>query len=182
MKRALTILLLILFTYNFLGAGFVYNFWLYSVKESVKERIEGDYSEKKKLIKVPVEWSEDSPPEFQWHEEQEFEYRGQMYDVIRQEQHGNEMWYYCHWDKAETELLNNLSQYVSNYLQQHPKDHQKTTSLSTYLDQTFLLVHGTALLTPWQHEISDTACKASIKNIVLDLDDPPPQPTMSCMV
>lgn len=181
MKRALTILLLTVFSFNFLGASFVYNIWLYSIRESVKEQIEGEYEEEKTLIKVPLKWSENPPPEFKWHEDHEFEYRGQMYDIIRKEQRGNQMWYYCHWDKAETELLKNLSEYVSNYLQQHPKDNQKTTSLTTYLDKIFLVASRGHFLEAQRNAKLFAPYNLISDSIFWDVDEPPPRPTMSSL-
>lgn len=182
MKRALTILLLITFVYNFLGTGFVYNVWLYSIKENVKEQIERGIDGERTIVKVPKSWSENPPENFKWHEDQEFEYRGQMYDIIRQETRGNEIWYYCYWDEAETKLLNNLSKYVSNYLHQHPQKNQKTSFLSTYLDKVFLLFHLGGLLTPSEVEGPFSIQDLSTSNLILDVDDPPPQTAMSSLL
>lgn len=182
MKRALTILLLITFVYNFLGAGFVYNVWLYTVKENVKERIKLSVEEERTLIKVPKSWSKNPPESFKWHEENEFEYRGQMYDIIDKETRGNEIWYYCYWDKAETKLLNNLSKYVSSYLQQHPQESQKTSFLSSYLDKVFISTHFTGLLAPSPKENSFAKQGPSYFSIILDVDAPPPQMAMSSLV
>lgn len=182
MKRALIILLLFTFAYNFLGAGFVYNVWLYSVKEDVKEQIERGTEGEQTLIKVPKSWSENPPDNFKWHEDHEFEYRGQMYDVIRQQTRGNEIWYYCYWDKAETKLLKNLSKYVSSYLHQHPQKDQKTSFISSYLDKVFVWSPFPALLIPFPEGVPFVKSTASYFSVILDLDHPPPQTAMSSPV
>lgn len=178
MKRFTTILLLILFIYNFLGAGFVYNGWLYSIKKEVKERLKSKQHEEVALLKIPISWNHKPPSDFQWHGTDEFQYRGQMYDIIRSEEHGDTIWYYCHRDIAETKLLNNLSRYVSNYLHQHPDKQQKNTFFKTHLDKTFLISYiGPLLLS--RSEVSTGGTKnIYAHSIFLDVDSPPPQPTM----
>lgn len=179
MKRALAILLLITFAFNFIGVGFVYNAWLISIKQNVKQKIKKEYKGKKTVVKIPKSWSDAPPADFKWHEEREFEYRGQMYDVIKKETHGDEIWYYCHWDKAETKLLNNLSQYVTDYLQQHPSDKQKESTLQAYLDKLFLASGGTAFLAPLYEAITFFCQQFLIQTVFGDVDAPPPKKAMS---
>lgn len=175
MKRALAILLLITFAFNFIGAGFVYNVWLISIKQNVKQKMKKEHNEKETLIKVPKSWSDAPPADFKWHEEREFEYRGQMYDVIKKEIHGDEIWYYCHWDKAETKLLNNLSKYVTDYLQQHPSDKQKESTLQAYLDKLFLGSGETAFLTSLYEEITFISQQLLVQTVFWDVNAPPPK-------
>ncbi|MDZ7680496.1 MAG: hypothetical protein U5J63_02010 [Fodinibius sp.] len=172
MKRVLSILLVLVVSFNFLGAGFVYNIWLYSIKSSVKEQLKGQYEEEPTIIKL----SKDAEyPSLKWHESEEFEYRGQMYDVIKKEDHGNTTWYYCYWDKAETKLLNHLAEYVSGYLQQHPREQKNRTLLSTYLDKLFLLSNfELALPGAAAVAIADIG-NLDISSIFLDVDLPPPR-------
>lgn len=178
MKRVTTILLLILFIYNFLGAGFVYNGWLYSIKKEVKERLKNQQTEDATLLKIPKGWKRNPPSDFQWHGTDEFQYRGQMFDIIRSEEHGDTTWYYCHRDEAETKLLNNLSRYVSNYLQQHPDEEQKNTFFKTHLDKTFLVSSAVTFLLSRSETITGRFKNISVNSIFLDVDSPPPQSTM----
>lgn len=175
MKRVVSIILLFVFTYSFLGAGFVYNVWLLSIKQQVKNNLETEFEEEATLIKVPARWEQHPPKHFQWHEEHEFRYRGQMYDVIRKEHHGNQIWYYCYWDKAETKLLNNLSHYVNNYLQQKPDQQKTKTLISSFLDKTFISGgDGGHLLIPRQIKtfpIRDETAQSTF----IEVEHPPPR-------
>lgn len=179
MKRALTILLLLTFTFNFIGAGFVYNVWLFSIKKNVEYKLEGKYQEEAVIIKIPKKWEQEPPADLKWHDDHEFQYRGQMYDVIRKEVHKDKIWYYSHWDKAETELLNNLSQYISDYLHNNPDEEQKSTFLKTYLDHSFLMSAIASAVVPILYSVNNVAEGMSALNIFLDIDSPPPQITMS---
>ncbi|MDZ7773074.1 MAG: hypothetical protein U5K31_10110 [Balneolaceae bacterium] len=139
MKRAVTILLLLVLTYQFFGAGFVYNVWLYSVKQQVKENLEREHPDERSLLKLPAAWEEDPPDDLQWHHEKEFRYRGQMYDVIRTERHGDQIWYYVHHDRAETRLLGGLARYVNDFLNQRPDKQRQNVLLESILKQQFLV-------------------------------------------
>lgn len=180
MKRLTAILLLIVFTYSFLGAGFVYNIWLYSIKKEVKQKLEKELVEESAIIKVPAKWEENPPDQFQWYEEHEFRYRGQMYDIIRKERHGDQIWYYCHWDKAETELLNNLSEYVASHLQQNPDKQQKKAFLKTFLDKSFLAGSIEWDINHLSKKFAYLPYQKSYTNIHPEIDPPPPRPIMSC--
>ncbi|MDZ7693923.1 MAG: hypothetical protein U5K69_22850 [Balneolaceae bacterium] len=178
MKRLTSILLLIVFTYSFLGAGFVYNIWLYSIKKEVKQKLKKELPEESAIIKVPASWEESPPKQFEWHEEHEFRYRGQMYDVIKKERYGNQIWYYCHWDKAETKLLSNLAHYVDNYLQQKPHQQKTKTLLSNFLDKTFLAAGHTAFsLNPMPFNFVPLQDETAQSPFV-EVKSPPPRYTM----
>lgn len=178
MKTIISIVLIFVLSYNFIGAGFVYNIWLYSIKNEVKVTLQAKYDKEFKVIKVPKTWANDPPPEFKWHEDHEFRYRGQMYDVIRKEVKGNQIWYYCYWDKAETKLLNNLSKYVSSFLQQQPDHKEKAEHLVVILKKTFLLFEKYYL-----PNIKLPSLSLIPENIMLvrrfqDVETPPPRDAM----
>lgn len=179
MKRALAIILLLTFTFNFLGVGFVYNAWLFSIKQDVEHKLTSKYEEETILIKIPKKWEQDPPADFEWYDEHEFRYQGQMYDVVRKEIHKDKIWYFCHWDRAETEVLNNLSRYVSNYLQNDSDEQQKRTFLKTYLDHSFLVSAIESAAVPISEVENSVAENMKIQNVFLDIDSPPPQITMS---
>jgi hypothetical protein len=45
-----------------------------------------------------------------WEHAREFEYQGQMYDVVEQYEEGDSIRYICYWDKLETKLNQQLNQ------------------------------------------------------------------------
>lgn len=180
LKKYTGILLLMVFSYSFIGAGFVYNLWLYNIKKEVKEGLKATFGEEEAVvIKVPASWEEDPPENFEWHEEHEFRYRGQMYDIIRKEYHGDQVWYYSYWDKAETELLNNLSEYVSVYLMQEPDRQKKESTFKLFLTKIFLLPQYLMNfeLLPGLEKISFTLYQ--FPTVCLDIDLPPPKSLFS---
>lgn len=61
----------------------------------------------------------------EWEHSREFEYKGEMYDVVKAEEKGDSLIYHCIWDKAETAInrqLDNLVRMVSNNNPQNKQD------------------------------------------------------------
>lgn len=175
-KKLTSIILLVVFSYSFLGAGFVYNIWLYSIKKEVKQELKQKFGKEETIvIKVPSSW-EDNPPEyFQWHEAHEFWYHGKMYDIVEKEYHGDEVWYYSYWDRAETELLNHFSDYVNRYLSQQPDREKQNTTLQVIISKIFLFNKFIMAfeLEPLAEHLP--AYFNALSNIYLDIDLPPPK-------
>lgn len=175
MKRAVAILMLLVLSYQFFGAGFVYHVWLYSVKHQVKENLEHDPPGEQTLLKLPAAWEEDPPDDFTWHEEHEFRYRGQMYDVMRTERHGDQIWYYVHHDRAETRLLDGLARYVSDFLGQRPDKQRQNVLLESILKQHFLLAGPFADMGLESHALVLLSPILIPSSVHLDFDPPPPR-------
>jgi hypothetical protein len=175
-KKLTSIILLFVFSYSFLGAGFVYNIWLYTLKKEVKQELKQKFGkEETVVIKVPRSWEEQPPEYFQWHEDHEFWYQGKMYDILEKEYHGDEVWYYSYWDRAETELLNHFTDYVSRYLTQQPDRDKQNTTLQVAISKIFLFVQFIIHfeLAPIAEQLP--AYWYTHSNIYLDIDLPPPR-------
>ena len=98
-----------------------------------------------------------------------------MYDIVEKEYHGDEVWYYSYWDRAETELLNHFSEYVSLYLSQQPDRDKQNTTLQIVISKIFLFVQFFL-----QFELGPVAEQLPagfnvITSIYLDIDLPPPK-------
>lgn len=59
-----------------------------------------------------------------WEHSREFEYRGQMYDVVKIEARGDSLVYHCWWDRAESNLNQQIKELVQKTLNTNPL-HQK---------------------------------------------------------
>ena len=63
-----------------------------------------------------------------WEHSKEFQYKGEMYDVIRSEVRGDTNWYWCHWDQKETKIKKSRTSLFagnndSNPVNQNTTDH-----------------------------------------------------------
>lgn len=49
----------------------------------------------------------------EWKNPMEFKYKGEMYDIVEKEVHGDTTHYYVWWDREETKMLKNLYKFIS---------------------------------------------------------------------
>lgn len=103
----------------------------YHVKQGIKQRIkEGLPEEELDLVKIPLEWEKSWSKDFKWIEGHEFRYKGEMYDVVRQEVHNNETWYYCIKDEKENELFAELEDLLEREMADEESDKSTTSSFN----------------------------------------------------
>lgn len=100
-----------------------------AIRESVKERILAGVGENELVeLRFTVH---DSKTELEWEHAREFEYLGEMYDVVRSVQHSDSVTYWCIHDKAETQLNRQLESLTDQAASHDP---QRQASVSNYLD------------------------------------------------
>jgi len=58
----------------------------------------------------------DARTKLQWEHSKEFEFKGEMYDVIRSETKGDSILYWCYWDREETKLKRQLDILIVNMM------------------------------------------------------------------
>ncbi len=64
---------------------------------------------------------EKAQKELDWKHSKEFEYKGEMYDVVEKEIKGDTIYYHCWWDHRETELNEQLDILVAKILGNNPQ-------------------------------------------------------------
>lgn len=106
------------------------------VKREVKHRmIEGlDPSELTRLV-FTLEAAETA---LEWEHAGEFEYRGEMYDVVESFEKGDSVVYLCWWDHEETALNKQLHARVLQALQDDPSRQEQQRELVFFLKNLFL--------------------------------------------
>lgn len=90
--------------------------WKHAVKEMIAQGVDTEY---KKVFTFSKDFSEN---ELEWEHSKEFEYKGEMYDVIRKEEHGDSITYYCFWDTHETGINNKYRTALNTTLLSTPID------------------------------------------------------------
>lgn len=114
MKKCLSILLLLC-----LIGPFAFTFsWLqyqrYIVRKSVKRAmIEG--LDEKELVTLSFSRKE-ADSVLEWEHSREFGYRGEMYDIVRSEEHGDSVTYRCWPDREESQLNRQLASIVDLHM------------------------------------------------------------------
>jgi hypothetical protein len=74
-----------------------------------------------------------------WEHSREFEYQGQMFDVVKTETRGDTIFYYCWWDHAETELNQKIQALVANALHNNPQHQDNQARLSCFFKSLFCI-------------------------------------------
>lgn len=72
-----------------------------------------------------------------WEHSKEFEYRGNMYDVIETEFNGDSIIYWCWWDNEETILNRQLSNLVLKALGSNPQNKENEKQLTEFFKTLF---------------------------------------------
>lgn len=64
------------------------------------------------LIKVPLKFIEKNNNILEWEKENEFKYKGSLYDVVKKIQKNDTIYFYCINDKKEEVLFANLEEHI----------------------------------------------------------------------
>lgn len=76
--------------------------------------------------------------DLRWKHSREFEYQGQMYDIVKAHESGDSIFYYCWWDYEETQLNQKLSSLVTMaWGSNHAHNHTRLRLLSFYVSLYF---------------------------------------------
>ncbi|HET8803629.1 MAG TPA: hypothetical protein VFM72_03560, partial [Aequorivita sp.] len=67
----------------------------------------------------------------------EFEYNGQMYDIVSKEIKGDSIFYRCWWDHEETQLNKNLKKLVASAFNQDEDNREAQKGVYLYLRSFF---------------------------------------------
>lgn len=74
--------------------------------------------------------------QLRWEHAEEFEYQGQLYDVVERQQVGDTTVFKCWWDRKETQVKAQLEDLIAKTLKQHPPNQESQKRLQQFL--TFL--------------------------------------------
>lgn len=94
-----------LFFAPFYGTYFYLTLQQKAIQEAVKRKLKEEILENE-LVTLTFSKKE-IPTLLRWEHEKEFEYKGQMYDVVEVAEIGDSLQYTCWWDKAETATKKN---------------------------------------------------------------------------
>jgi hypothetical protein len=147
-----------------------------SLKREIKWKMIGGLDQNELVL---LKFSkEETKEKLQWEHSKEFEYNGQMYDVVSKEIRGDTIYYRCWWDHEETALNKKLQQLVAQTFDKD-KDKQRTQNqLTIYLQSFFCstLFEWQATVPEYLVEIYQTIVyEDNFSTIRLSPPTPPPQ-------
>jgi hypothetical protein len=157
-----------------LGAYFFLQYQKKQIKREVKwKMIEGlDVSE---LVIMKFS-KEQTVTELNWKHTKEFEYQGEMYDIVEKHDLGDSIEYVLWWDYAETLLNQQLQALVSFAWLHHPSNKQTKHSIQLLMKSLFCLQNPTenaVFLVNYPLKFNCTS--ANLAPMYLELVSPPPE-------
>lgn len=130
MKKTVAIFLFLCLIVPFLGTYTWLQYKKHQIKEVVKKQILASI-DKKELVTLRFSTAE-ATTELHWEHESEFEYKGQMYDIVETQISGDSISYICWWDHAETALNLQLHAIVEHTFGNDPQNHAQQEHLKDF--------------------------------------------------
>jgi hypothetical protein len=118
----------------------------------------------------------DAAAHLRWEHSREFEYQGQMYDVMHTVRKGDTIYYRCWPDHAETSLNRRLALLVEQALHHHPQNHDARAKYVQFFKSLFYAEHP--LMPVWLVACSplpEPGYFVKWSNHFLQTVDPPPE-------
>ncbi len=126
MKHFLIVILLALSIAGPMTLGLTaFELRFFQLKENMESRINRDPNDER--VKTLVFTKEESQSLLKWEHDREFEFRGEMYDVLEVHEKGDQIEYLVWHDQEESELKRSKSEYEESSQENHSR-HQKRNS------------------------------------------------------
>jgi hypothetical protein len=168
MRKILSILMIFIFSYSVIGFYLSFEIEHNQIHKEVQSRIIKSLPESQlAVIKIPFS----DKKKIRWKEYgKEFNYEGNMYDVVRSEIRTDTTYYWCFSDEKETKLLVHFDQLIKDQT-----DHSRSKQIQKKQEVNYFLkeVSSGSFLT----EKPMLFCNFSsfYKSIVIDVLSPPPR-------
>lgn len=105
------------------------------VKREVKRKIIAGI-DKSELVLLKFT-DEEKQSQLKWKHSKEFQYKGEMYDIVEKEIRGDTTYYWCWWDHEETKLNKQLMGLVSRALGNNPKNQENQKRFYKFFSSLF---------------------------------------------
>jgi len=138
-KKIFPFLFLVVFVAPFWGMYFYLSFQQKSIKVAVQNQLEEGISINQ-MVKLTFSRSEIDKV-LRWEHAKEFEYQGQMYDIIEVIEKGDSTQYLCWWDKAETASKEKIRKLITEEINKSKPGNQKSYKLSDYYKSIYVYFH-----------------------------------------
>ncbi len=111
-----------------------------------------------------------------WKHSKEFQYKGEMYDIVERTSKGDTTYFWCWWDHKETALNKQLSQLLTVVLNQDSKSNHHKNSLHHFYTKLFIEQYNPTQLFVFKTFSDRCYIESQIKyEIYLSNTSPPPE-------
>ena len=170
LRKLFTLLLLVVVLLQITGAYFVFKFQQTELKLEMKHYL-SLHPENPSI--TTFEFTLSKADQLQWEDENEFKYKGEMYDVITRKVVGDKLVIQCIADKKETKLLKSFEEIMKH---QSRGSKNRTMALHQLLHNLFEPVSTTFQLSPFTNEtVSYLNYTSSLSDNITEIITPPPK-------
>ncbi len=146
------------------------------IRREIKQQIKAGVAEEELvLLKIPGVLEESSNPVFQRIHSREFRYKGRMYDIIRQVDHGDITWYYCIVDVKESGLFASLENSIKFELHHSTERKKQSERVLRLLAGLYINDFDNSEKVYFNDEFTDTIYNFTIKTWNSFPVPPPPK-------
>lgn len=135
MKRIISISLLLLLLLPVAVTVSWLNMEKHLVRKSIKRKIISGI-DKSELVALTFHKNEINTT-LKWKHSKEFEYKGQMYDIVETSIGSDSIQYWCWWDFEETQLNKKLDNLLASAWNQHPPKNEKHQLLFEWMEDFY---------------------------------------------
>jgi hypothetical protein len=135
LKTSVVIFLLACLLLPFSGSYLFFHFKKGRIKNEIIVKIEAGLQEKDLIILGFTK--EEIETRLDWKHSREFEFNGRMYDIVRQSQAGDSVFYTCYQDHKETRLNAEKEKLIARALGQDPFQKKQTERIKNFFNTVF---------------------------------------------
>lgn len=110
---------------------------LYHLKKEVKAQIIAGINTDQ-LVQIRLTHAE-AALQLEWEHGKEFEYKGQMYDLVKAQITADSVFYWCWWDQEETKLNIQLKEMTAEYFGRDPVLNENRCRLVAFYSQLYIV-------------------------------------------
>lgn len=154
----------------------MFSLQLSAARHEVKQLIKAGVPEEDQvLLKIPLSLEQTPNSTFVRKHSREFRYKGEMYDILSKELHGDTTWYTCIHDVKESELFKDLDNKVKLFLSSNPSQREQLQFCLAFFHQQYIpsLMAGLDLLFDFQTLSFDSSIPSVLEGVWRDLLRPP---------
>jgi len=136
-----------------------------------------DGIDRTKLVKFTFSIS-DSREKLKWEHSKEFEYHGEMYDVVEQEKKGDSVTYWLWWDRKETALNQKLYALLAGFMKQDSQRKNQKQTLIDFAKKLFASEIPLHELNPEFKTTEKSIFRYCISSLIINTLPPTPPPKL----
>jgi len=138
LRKSISLIMLLLIVFHGVFQLFIFKIFQAKYREEVLEIIkDGVLEDKLTFFAFSKDDLKNGTTLAQWMEEDEFRFNDEMYDVVKEEIHGDSVYFYCIHDENESRLYAVLDKYFQQLLEEDPDKVRDLNTLNSSLSRFY---------------------------------------------